>query len=30
MHTRTYKFRLYPDHGQYKKLHQTLEASRFF
>ncbi|MEO9310394.1 MAG: helix-turn-helix domain-containing protein, partial [Nitrososphaera sp.] len=29
MHTRTYKFRLYPDHTQYKKLHDTLEACRF-
>ena len=27
--TRTYKFRLYPDHTQYKKLHNTLGAGRW-
>ncbi|MBI5146275.1 MAG: transposase [Thaumarchaeota archaeon] len=27
--TRTYKFRLYPDHNQYKKLHKTLGACRW-
>jgi putative transposase len=27
--TRTYKFRLYPDHNQYKKLHRALGACRW-
>ncbi|HXG73954.1 MAG TPA: helix-turn-helix domain-containing protein, partial [Candidatus Nitrosotenuis sp.] len=29
MPARTYEFRLYPDHAQYKKLHHTIGACRW-